>query len=97
MSLTLYACPHLQVQGLMEVFGREWCHAYVWTVNGSALWTFTRDRRYWAGVYEVRIFTQHDAAALKICKLRGFRAGILIVFPILMVGVALQSRSSDHL
>ena len=49
----------IQVQGLMEVFGREWCHAYVWTVNGSALWTFTRDRRYWAGVYEVRISKPH--------------------------------------
>ena len=38
----------------MEIFGREWCHAYVWTVNGSALWTFRRDRQYWAAVYEVR-------------------------------------------
>ena len=37
----------------MEIFGREWCHAYVWTVNGSALWTFRRDRQYWAAVYEV--------------------------------------------
>ena len=47
----------------MEVFGREWCHAYIWTVNGSALWTFTRDRQYWAGVYEVRIPTQCQQAA----------------------------------
>ena len=54
----------LQVQGLMEIFGREWCHAYVWTVNGSALWTFRRDRRYWAGVYEVRIALYHRCGAL---------------------------------
>lgn len=42
-----------QVQGLMEIFDREWCHAYIWTPNGSALWTFRRDREYWKIAYEV--------------------------------------------
>ncbi len=27
----------LQVQGLMEIFQREWCNIYLWTVNGSAM------------------------------------------------------------
>lgn len=39
----------------MEIFDREWCHAYIWTPNGSALWTFRRDREYWTKAYEVRV------------------------------------------
>eukprot|EP00191_Tetraselmis_sp_GSL018_P020601 CAMPEP_0177584406 /NCGR_PEP_ID=MMETSP0419_2-20121207/3875_1 /TAXON_ID=582737 /ORGANISM="Tetraselmis sp., Strain GSL018" /LENGTH=456 /DNA_ID=CAMNT_0019073935 /DNA_START=119 /DNA_END=1491 /DNA_ORIENTATION=- len=37
-----------QVQGLLEVFDREWCDVYAWTVNGSALYRVNRDREYWA-------------------------------------------------
>lgn len=43
----------MQVQGLMEIFDREWCHAYIWTPTGSALWTFRRDKDYWKTAYEV--------------------------------------------
>ena len=44
---------HAQVQGLMEVFGRDWCNLWVWTVNGAVLWHFPRDRAYWAECYDV--------------------------------------------
>ncbi|BDA42985.1 hypothetical protein COCOBI_03-8780 [Coccomyxa sp. Obi] len=42
-----------QVQGLMEIFDREWCNIYMWTVNGSALFYIPRDRAYWAACFEV--------------------------------------------
>ena len=44
---------HLQVQGLMEVFGRGWCNIYLWTPNGSAMFHVRRDRAYWAACVEV--------------------------------------------
>ena len=50
------AAPHYympQVQGLMEIFDREWCNAYAWTLNGSTVYHIRRDRGYWATMYEV--------------------------------------------
>ena len=44
---------HLQVQGLMEIFQREWCNIYLWTVNGSAMFHIPRDRQYWNACFEV--------------------------------------------
>ena len=38
-------CP--QVQGLMDVFDRDWCNLFVWTVNGSMLFHIKRDPEYW--------------------------------------------------
>ena len=35
----------MQVQGLMEIFQREWCNIYLWTVNGSAMFHIPRDRQ----------------------------------------------------
>ena len=37
----------------MEIFDREWCNIYLWTVNGSALFYVERDRTYWATCFEV--------------------------------------------
>lgn len=43
-----------QLQGLMDIFDREWCVLYVWTVNhGSAAFLITRDRDYWAAAFAV--------------------------------------------
>jgi putative phage-type endonuclease len=43
-----------QLQGLMDVFDREWCHLYVWTpCHGSVAFLVARDRRYWAACFEV--------------------------------------------
>ncbi|KAL3163183.1 hypothetical protein ABBQ32_009589 [Trebouxia sp. C0010 RCD-2024] len=36
-----------QVQGLMDVFDRDWCNLFVWTVNGSMLFHIKRDPDYW--------------------------------------------------
>ena len=44
---------HLQVQGLMEIFQREWCNIYLWTVNGSAIFHVPRDRQYWTACFVV--------------------------------------------
>jgi len=43
----------VQVQGLMEIFQREWCNIYLWTVNGSAMFHIPRDRPYWNACFEV--------------------------------------------
>jgi hypothetical protein len=43
----------VQVQGLMEIFGREWCNLFVWTVNGSCIYHLRRDRDYWAACFEL--------------------------------------------
>jgi len=37
----------MQVQGLMDIFDRDWCNLYVWTVNGSTVFHIPRDREYW--------------------------------------------------
>lgn len=43
-----------QMQGLMDIFDREWCCLYVWTRSrGSAAFTVPRDRAYWAAAFEV--------------------------------------------
>jgi len=43
-----------QVQGLMAIFGRSWCHLWCWTpVHGASLYTIPADPAYWAGAYEV--------------------------------------------
>lgn len=43
-----------QVQGLMDIFDREWCNMYIWTPeHGSASYYIPRDRRYWAAAFDV--------------------------------------------
>ena len=64
----------MQVQGLMEIFDREWCHAYIWTPTGSALWTFRRDREYWKIAYEVSggsvLYLRWDGTMQRFLNLR---------------------------
>lgn len=43
-----------QMQGLMDIFDRDWCDAWVWTPGGAGLFRIPRDRQYWAACYEVR-------------------------------------------
>ena len=31
----------------MDVFDRDWCNLFVWTVNGSTLFHIKRDPEYW--------------------------------------------------
>ena len=31
----------------MDIFDRDWCNLFVWTVNGSTLFHIKRDRDYW--------------------------------------------------
>lgn len=42
-----------QVQGLMEIFDREWCNLFSYTVNSAALFHIKRDRGYWRRAYHV--------------------------------------------
>ncbi|KAK9863175.1 hypothetical protein WJX84_006084 [Apatococcus fuscideae] len=42
-----------QVQGLMDMFDREWCHLYCWTQTGSTIFCIQRDRQYWLRCFEV--------------------------------------------
>lgn len=43
-----------QLQGLMDIFDREWCHLYVWTPrHGSVIFLILRDRQYWAACFDV--------------------------------------------
>lgn len=32
----------------MDVFDRDWCNLFVWTVNGSTLFHIKRDPDYWS-------------------------------------------------
>ena len=41
------------MQGLMDIFGREWCDAWIWTPNGARLFRIRRDREYWRACYQV--------------------------------------------
>ncbi|KAG8082425.1 hypothetical protein GUJ93_ZPchr0014g47171 [Zizania palustris] len=42
-----------QVQGLMEIMGRDWVDLYCWTPNGSSLFRVPRDRGYWELIHDV--------------------------------------------
>ncbi|KAK9819245.1 hypothetical protein WJX81_006301 [Elliptochloris bilobata] len=42
-----------QVQGLMDIFDREWCNVFVWTHNGAALYHVPRDTAYWRACFDV--------------------------------------------
>lgn len=43
-----------QIQGLMDVFDREWCALYVWTpARGSSSFIISRDRAYWSACFDV--------------------------------------------
>lgn len=37
----------------MQIFDREWCNLFSYTVNGSALYHVKRDRNYWNDCYIV--------------------------------------------
>lgn len=51
-QLAAYYMP--QIQGLMEIFDRDWCHLYYWTKsNGAKLFLVYRDQQYWNALYEV--------------------------------------------
>ncbi len=41
----------VQVQGLLEIFDREWLNLYAHTPNASALYHIRRDRAYWKDLY----------------------------------------------
>jgi len=43
-----------QIQGLMDVFDRDWCNLYIWTPNrGSASFLVARDRDYWSACFDI--------------------------------------------
>ncbi|CAM8947682.1 unnamed protein product [Rhodiola kirilowii] len=42
-----------QVQGQMEIMGREWADVYCWTPNGSTIIRVSRDRSYWQLIHGV--------------------------------------------
>lgn len=42
-----------QVQGLLDIFQRDWCNLFVWTPSAAALFHMPRDARYWALCFEV--------------------------------------------
>lgn len=37
----------------MEIFDRDWCNVFSYTVNSAALYHIKRDRAYWKDVYTV--------------------------------------------
>uniref|UniRef100_I1QGQ7 YqaJ viral recombinase domain-containing protein n=2 Tax=Oryza glaberrima TaxID=4538 RepID=I1QGQ7_ORYGL len=50
-AMPYYYMP--QVQGLMEIMGRDWVELYCWTPNGSSVFRVPRDRGYWELIHEV--------------------------------------------
>ena len=44
-TMPFYYMP--QVQGQMEIMGRDWADLYCWTPNGSTIFRVCRDRSYW--------------------------------------------------
>ncbi|GAQ87718.1 hypothetical protein KFL_003720090 [Klebsormidium nitens] len=50
-SVPFYYIP--QVQGLLEIFDRQWADFFVWTVNGSVVFRVERDPAYWALLFPV--------------------------------------------
>jgi putative phage-type endonuclease len=49
-AMPYYYMP--QVQGLMEIMGRDWAELYCWTPSGSSLFRVPRDRAYWELLHE---------------------------------------------
>ncbi|KAG7666608.1 hypothetical protein NADE_003593 [Nannochloris sp. 'desiccata'] len=43
-----------QLQGLMDIFDRQWCSLYIWTqFHGSASFQVKRNEEYWAAAFEI--------------------------------------------
>jgi len=36
----------------MDIFDREWCNLFVWTVNGSSVFHIKRVREYWCVCFQ---------------------------------------------
>ena len=36
----------------MDIFDREWCNLFVWTVNGSSVFHIERNREYWCVCFQ---------------------------------------------
>ena len=66
-----------QIQGLMEVFDREWLHLLCWTPNhGGKVWRFKRDRAYWELCYEgLAAFWWQNVVPAKLEQARGGEVG----------------------
>eukprot|EP00210_Caulerpa_lentillifera_P001323 g1273.t1 len=66
-QMAAYYMP--QVQGLMNIFDRDWCHLYYWTkFHGTKVFLVYRDVHYWELLYEVlaKFWWEHVMPA-KIC------------------------------
>lgn len=66
--LAAYYMP--QIQGLMEIFDRDWCHLYYWTKShGAKLFLVYRNQQYWNALYEVlaKFWWEHVIPA-KFCR-----------------------------
>ncbi|CBI27544.3 unnamed protein product, partial [Vitis vinifera] len=50
-TMPFYYMP--QVQGQMEIMGREWVDLYCWTPNGSTIFHVCRDRSYWELIHGI--------------------------------------------
>lgn len=50
-TIPFYYMP--QVQGQMEIMGREWADLYCWTPNGSTIFRVCRERGYWDLIREI--------------------------------------------
>lgn len=67
-----------QIQGLMDVFDREWCALYVWTPNhGSSSFIISRDREYWGACFDVlaEFWWSHAVPARQIRSLQNGDGG----------------------
>jgi putative phage-type endonuclease len=73
-----------QVQGLMDVFDREWCNLYVWTpARGAALFHIRRDRAYWSACFAVlaEFWWQHAVPARQAAEAGAGREALAALAP----------------
>jgi putative phage-type endonuclease len=73
-----------QVQGLMDVFDREWCNLYVWTpAHGAALFHVRRDRAYWSACFAVlaEFWWQHAVPARQAAEAGAGREALAALAP----------------
>lgn len=42
-----------QIQGQMDILGREWCHLVIWSPKGIGIYLVHRDQQYWEDVSAV--------------------------------------------
>ena len=86
----------------MDIFDREWCNLFVWTVNGSSVFHIKRDQEYWCVCFQALaefwwshvVPAKHALAGSETDLAAIFRYGLNVSSPQRLTVILESSRQS---